>query len=547
MNHRDRFPQWKTDLRNVISLLFCRTSVDEKSQSGLYSGAWAFPESSGCCADSLQYPTMGIAPTLAEYGVLADDPWAREIARRQSILTTYDAHETGVVEDSIDGGFVVAKDWFNLAHPWPLCSVLDMVAWQPATMGANQENHIVRSASVVRTVTYGKGRVSYSVFDAAAPCEDVLRLAFQPRSVVADGRPLKQQEKATENGYRTEPLSGGDCLVTIRHDGCRDVVMEGDDPQKVAENDQVQYEGAWSVEPLPDASGSSLHRASGAGASASFTFQGNQVRLIGRADPKGGKADVYLDGVRQLCGIDFWCPQVRHQQVVYYRNGLSPGEHNLRIVASGKKNLQSQDAQVYLDAVQWSDAQGQSGFGEGSGPEQAQRVIFGYTGRKDYVDSQGHTWRPATEFIMRKAPLADLVPLSFWTEPRIEKVEATADSELYRYGVYGPDFTAYFTVNPKPAYTVRIKLCEARRPQTPGEHATSIQIQGKTVAEDLDIAAAAGGAGRALDLVFNDVRPQSGVIAVRFWNRQKGTATVQAIEIGPGYHKPTGDAPAKSR
>ena len=101
-----------------------------------------------------------------------------------------------------------------------------------------------------------------------------------------------------------------------------------------------------------------------------------------------------------------------------------------------------------MDAVQWSAAQGESGFGEGGGPTETQRVIFGYVGRKDYVDSAGHVWRPATEFIMRLGAMADLVPASFWTEPQLDKVAGTSDPELYRYGVYGRDFTAYFTVAP---------------------------------------------------------------------------------------------------
>ena len=60
------------------------------------------------------------AAAFARYAELADDPWAREIARRMVILWTYDAHETGVVEDLVDGGIFVAATWFNLAHPWPL-------------------------------------------------------------------------------------------------------------------------------------------------------------------------------------------------------------------------------------------------------------------------------------------------------------------------------------------------------------------------------------------------------------------------------------------
>ena len=103
MDRREAFPQWKTDVRNFMSLFFCRSSVDPGSAGGVYSGAWATPESSGCCGKTLQ-ASMMLVPPLARYALVADDAWAREIARRQAILTTYDARENGVVEDLVDGG-----------------------------------------------------------------------------------------------------------------------------------------------------------------------------------------------------------------------------------------------------------------------------------------------------------------------------------------------------------------------------------------------------------------------------------------------------------
>ena len=81
---------------------------------------------------------MLVSP-LARYAALADDAWAREIARRESILTTYDAHETGVVEDLITGGANVASGWFNSAHPCPLRMVMGMLAWQPELFGPARE------------------------------------------------------------------------------------------------------------------------------------------------------------------------------------------------------------------------------------------------------------------------------------------------------------------------------------------------------------------------------------------------------------------------
>ena len=103
------------------------------------------------------------------------------MARRQSILCTYDAHETGVVEDGIDGGVVVAG---ALVQPGPSLAAAGGPGDARLAAGdcsaPDRENHIMRSTSVVRDVRYGKGRIAYSTFDAPAPSEDVLRLAFTP-------------------------------------------------------------------------------------------------------------------------------------------------------------------------------------------------------------------------------------------------------------------------------------------------------------------------------------------------------------------------------
>lgn len=534
MNRRPAFPDWASDVRNFLTLFFCRASVDPNSAGGVYSGAWAFPESSSCCGKSLQYPTMAFAATLARYGELTADRWAKELARRQSLLCTYDALETGVVEDGMEGGPVVAGAWFNLAHPWPLRCVLACLAWQPELLGANRENHIMRTTSIVREVQYDKGRIAYTTYDAASPCVDIIRLAFSPQRISANGNRLQPIPDLSQNGYQLRPLSNGDSLVTVRHDGFCDVVVEGGDPQEAVEDDRLHYEGLWTVENITSSSNNTLHAATQAGVRAKFSFEGNQVRLLAQANPQGGKADVYLDGVKQLCGIDFWCPQPRNRQVLYYKNGLSQGKHHLEIVGLGAKNPRSSGTQINIDALQWSAASGESGFGEGNGPADPQRVIFGYVGRKDYIDSTGCLWRPATEFILRVKTLADLVPASFWTEPRLKEVLGTPDPELYRYGVHGRDFTTYFTVMPTQAYHVRLKFCQAEAPSQPGGNATTIEIQGQEVVSDMDIAATAGGLGKAVDLVFNNVKPKNGVIAIRFFHRLSGQAMIQAIEVGAG-------------
>ena len=532
LDHPDAFPNWRADARNILSLFLNRTSVSPKSLGDVYSGAWAYPESSGCCGRSLWYGPMELASIYAKYGVLTDSEWAREMGRRQILLATYATHQTGVVEDNIDGGAIVAGGWVKIAHPMALKHVLAAIAWLPEALGASRENHIVRSAAVVRSVVYAKGRVAYATFDAPAPCVDVLRLAFAPTAVTADGKPLAQRKDLEANGYRVARLKGGDCIVSVRHDGLRSIVVEGDDPQQVADDSQLRCEGAWSAAAHQADFGGGLRVASTDGASASFTFTGNQVRLVGAVGPRGGRADVYLDGTKQLVGIDCWCPQERRQQILYYNNGLTQGEHTLKVVVRGAGNPLAKGTEVTVDAVQWSAAQGDSGFGEGGGPTDAQRVVFGYAKRQDYVDSKGNAWRPATEFIIRLGNRADAVAKAWWTTPRAKDIANTPDPELYRYGVHGRDFTAYFTVGPGTCH-VRIKLAETRSVKL-RHRALSIAVNGEERVGGMDIAATAGGLNKAVDLVFNDIKPAHGVIAVRFRNRHGGEAIVQAIEVGPG-------------
>ena len=243
-------------------------------------------------------------------------------------------------------------------------------AWLPEIFGAGRENHLMRVSSIVTSVIYGDGRVDYSTCQAPAGSVDVLRLAFRPTSVTADGKPLAGRADLQGNGYQVLDLPGGDALVTIRHDGCRNIVVLGDDPQQAVDDDRFSFTEGWTASRDPQDMGGQVRVSSAPGATATFSFAGNQVRLIGRVDAAGGSADVYLDEVKQLVGLDCWNPTPRNQQVLYYKNGLANGEHRLKIVVRGARNPLSQGQNVYVDTVQWSTATGTGGFGEGGGPQE---------------------------------------------------------------------------------------------------------------------------------------------------------------------------------
>ena len=99
-----------------------------------------------------------------------------------------------------------------------------------------------------------------------------------------------------------------------------------------------------------------------------------------------------------------------------------------------------------------------------------------------------------------------------------------------------PDFTVNVTVGPG-IYHVRLKFAETQY-AGPGQRGITIYLNGEKVIEGLDVWATADGANRPVDLVYNDVHPQNGIIALRFvgatLQRSKGEAMVQSIEVAPG-------------
>ncbi len=541
MANPDAFPNWKTDLRNMLTLIVNRNGADPGSMGDVYSGAWAWPESCTCCGISLSYNQYTAGPTLLRYAVLADDDLLHEIGRRMMIMATYDSHENGVVWDGLTGKAVATGEWSNLAHPWPLCQVLEAMKWTPGLFGPRRENHIIRSSSVVNSVVYEKNRIAYSTFDASDKTRDVLRLAFEPTTITADNKPLIEQPGLHSNGFTVQRLPDGDCIVEIRHDGAKSVVVVGKtDPQQQIGDDELIYTGRWDIMEREGASAGALHVTSQKNASMVFTFTGNQVRLLGSVDRDGGLADVYIDGRRQLALIDCWNPQRRHRQLLYSMSGLENAKHEIKIVACGSANPLSTGANVYVDALQYSDATADADFGQGAGPDGAQRMIFGYPERRDYVDSRGHAWKPATEWIIRTGYGTDAVKESWWTERRSMHIANTDDEELYRYGAHGREFWANLTVGPG-TYYVTLKFAETplhtflERDKTGGRitHTMDILINDRKVIDRMNVAQAAGGLFKAIDRTFTGVEPRNGIIEIRFVGCDEQEAMVQAIEIGP--------------
>lgn len=537
IKHKELFPNWRNDARNILTIFLNHSSADPKSGGDVYNGAWAYPESSSCCGRSLWYAPLMDGSVMAQFGVVADDTLMRELGYRQLILQTYDVHESGVTEDNIDGGVIVNDSWLNIAHPLPLLWVQQAIGWLPEELGASRENHLVRTCAVVDSIIYGKGTISYTTFDSPQETIDVLRLSYVPMKISADGEKLLLRGDLKSNGYVVKKLPNGDAIVWIRHDGKKRISVRGSDPQTELKNTELQYEGAWTQEKDASSMSGSIPLTDTKEASVTAVFHGNQIRVIGRADQYGGQADVFVDGIKQSVFIDFWNPSSRGQQILYYKNGLEPGKHILKIVARGASNPYSQGSRINIDGIQFSSASDIHNFPSGTGPTGQQRMILGYTKRQDYKDTHGHLWRPCTEVISRLGPKKDNVA-QCWMNENKNIISGATDPELYRYGYLASDFWVNVTVGPG-KYGVRLKFA-ATKDADRYQNGFDIIINKTTVVHNLNIIATAKSTNRAVDLVFKDIVPHNGMIQIRFKglpfpngnSKENGEAFVQALEVG---------------
>ncbi len=118
-----------------------------------------------------------------------------------------------------------------------------------------------------------------------------------------------------------------------------------------SEDDGVVHQ--WDTDKSKAASGGSYATSRLGGSSLAWTFQttsGQSATLYGVRMPKGGKAEIYVDGDK-VASKSFYAASTKHGQEIYTSGSLSAGTHKLRVRVLGTKVANSKGTWVSLDRL----------------------------------------------------------------------------------------------------------------------------------------------------------------------------------------------------
>jgi hypothetical protein len=113
-----------------------------------------------------------------------------------------------------------------------------------------------------------------------------------------------------------------------------------------------EWKGGWTTL-SPEGAGSEerVREAGGPGDEATFTFEGTGVAFVGRMSQEGGRADVWVDGVKAAPGIEAWVPERTHDNDYWHVTGLAAGEHRVRIVVRDDADRRSHGRKVQIEGA----------------------------------------------------------------------------------------------------------------------------------------------------------------------------------------------------
>ena len=229
LQHPEADPDWRVHAEGLLSWIETTFAVDvtatpqyrliqqEPVQYGKQWGANVISEQTVDDMNKMGSHTSRYASVCALYYEKTGDGSFKDKAFRSFNWATYMAKENGLVTEAM------AENEF-----WYSDGYADYIRHFLAGMGSVPEcsppgeNHLLRSSTVIRKVNYSPRGLSYSTFDENAM--EVLRVAFRPTWVTANGTPLRQRSDLSEPGWTFDAQRG---VLRVRHEKAQNIVVSG--------------------------------------------------------------------------------------------------------------------------------------------------------------------------------------------------------------------------------------------------------------------------------------------------------------------------------
>ncbi len=245
LDNRATIPGWQTKSATLIDWIETKFGGTDFDEPGTQYGAKVISEQEGYKFKMASH-TSRFGAINALYAEATGDSAAKDKGFRSLNWATYMAREitltsgpyAGTVVGSIIEGpreFIQNEyNWYSDGHgDYIRHFILGMGAfpeWAPAG-----ENHLLRTTSVVKSITYATSSVTYTTYDAAST--ETLRISGGIQGVTAGGIALPLRTDLAAEGYT---FSNG--VLKIRHDSASDIVVTFD-PALVAPNVSLSTTG----------------------------------------------------------------------------------------------------------------------------------------------------------------------------------------------------------------------------------------------------------------------------------------------------------------
>jgi hypothetical protein len=151
------------------------------------------------CYEPMGSHTARYASVCALWYERTGNPWFKDEANRYFNLATYMTDENGVVRVGPNW----PGSWFSDGYSDYVKHFMDGLGAIPEWAPKN-ENHLLRSSSVVQDILYEKNKVSYTTFDSQS--EEVLRLAWKPARVLVNDQKILENQDNGKEGWKWQSL-----------------------------------------------------------------------------------------------------------------------------------------------------------------------------------------------------------------------------------------------------------------------------------------------------------------------------------------------------